>query len=239
VGAPPTTLGLTGCGQPKTANTANPPVGATTAAAPTTPLELLQAAPAKTVAAKSSKMSITMKFSGDLRISAAGDGVARFDPVGSDITLTGDLTIRQLIVGTLVYIQQDGKWTKSDLSAPDAAGQSDPSALLNYLGGISGPPTRTGKTTIHGASATGYQVTIDLDQAASKANAPEKADLQDLKKVSRESTLPFQVWLDDQGRVVQMSYSFKVNQAGKKFVTAVNMALYDFGTPVTITAPKA
>src|SRR3954447_14275829 len=81
---------------------------------------------------------------------------------------------------------------------------SDPSQQLDQLRGA-GQVKRVGTEKIRGAQTTHYRAKIDLRKAAEKAPAAQRdaarRGIERLIKLEGTSTLPVDVWLDDQGRL--------------------------------------
>jgi hypothetical protein len=51
--------------------------------------------------------------------------------------------------------------------------------------------------------------------------------------------LPAQVWIDDQGRLRKMDFSFHLQQNGQKADISFSLELFDFGVQVNVQAPPA
>ncbi len=89
--------------------------------------------------------------------------------------------------------------------------------------------TPLGEQTINGVKTTHYAVVVDI--AKLPADLPGKDSL----VASGLTTLPLDLYVDDQGRPIQVSEDFKVQ--GQQVKSLVNVS--DYNKPVTVTAPPA
>jgi hypothetical protein len=145
------------------------------------------------------------------------------------------------------------QWIKVDLSAagnlaalnPSLGASTDPTQVLNYLRGASNSITEVGKETLRGASTTHYHVDLDLTKAARRLSAgARRAFEQGLSAIGGATSVPADVWIDDQGRLRKFALRLSItprtgNQAGQTFTVSETIELYDFGVPVSVTAPPA
>jgi hypothetical protein len=131
-----------------------------------------------------------------------------------------------------------------DLGALSQATNSDPTQALQYLRGVSDDVTELGEETVRGVKATHYRGTMDFEKMFE--NAP--ADLREKLAATTEqmidalgtTTMPFDVWIDDQGRAVRTSQSFDFTEGAQAGSTmSVVMDLFDFGVDVEIDIPPA
>jgi hypothetical protein len=131
-----------------------------------------------------------------------------------------------------------------DLGAMMQAGNSDPTQSLQYLRGVSGDVEVVGEEEVRGVPATHYRGLFDFDKMIE--NAPP--DLQErlastvetMDAVLGTQDIPFDVWIDDQGRAVRIMQSFDYTegpQAGSSM--SMTMDMFDFGTDVTVEIPPA
>lgn len=168
-------------------------------------------------------------------------------------------------IGSVAYVQLPssmqallgGKpWIKADLPTVEGlagqqlglplAGGLDFTGLLDWVRGVSGGVTVVGTDTIHGAMATHYRAIVDLAKAAANAPAAIRAKLGQTA-IAAGQTIPVDVWIDGQGRVRQLQVSFDPSKLHSPasgtiknpgIVVAV-VDLWNFGTPVHVTAPPA
>ena len=123
---------------------------------------------------------------------------------------------------------------------------------LSYLEGVSSSGVTTvGPATIRGVATTEYKASVDLTKVAAHESAQEQTAVQTLETELQNSTIPLQVWLDDQGRVRQVAYQLSLPSetnsiplpgsttaaASSSFTATIDF--YDFGTPVDVSAPPA
>jgi hypothetical protein len=83
--------------------------------------------------------------------------------------------------------------------------------------------------TVNGVKTTHYKIVVDI--AKLPANLPGKDSL----GASGLSTLPLDLYVDDQGRPIRVSEDFKVQ--GQAVSTNVTVSRYN--QPVTVVAPPA
>lgn len=180
--------------------------------------------------------------------------------------LPAGLGVAQIrIVGPVAYVELPsnvqpllgGKpWVKTDLATVEGlAGQQlgipvfggglDFTGVLDWLRGVSGPVTTDGTTTtIHGDATTHYHADVDLTKAAANAPASSRARVEQAAQAAGQ-IVPVDVWIDNQGRLRRLIASFDPSRiqapAGVTIkspgtVTAT-LELWNFGTPVNVTAP--
>lgn len=130
---------------------------------------------------------------------------------------------------TLVSQHSSNPAVKQIASTLDSALSSvsigDVSAFVNSASSV----RNDGKATVGGVDTTHYSVAIDV--AKLPASLPGREQLQ----ASGLAHLPLELYVDGQGRPVQVSESFTV--ASQKIATKVLVTKYN--QPVTITAPPA
>ncbi len=142
---------------------------------------------------------------------------------------------------------------------------SSPTQSLSYLQGVSDSSiTQLGTQMIRGVPTTEFKATVDLDKAAAKKGPQAQAATKRIEAQIHTSSFPIQLWLDHQGRVRQVSYQLTVpipvpatgssatgssttspgpsttgpsSPPGGQVAVAQTIDFYDFGTPVTVTAP--
>jgi hypothetical protein len=217
-----------------------------------------------TVNAKSAHMALTLGVvePGRAAVNITGTGAASFGTDQSEFSLdipqAGTFQVR-LVGGTLylmvppqAQVATGGKpWASVDLSSLQpgnstvpglGTGSSDPSQILGYLQGVSSSVTNLGPATVRGVPRTHYRAVIDLNKAA-QANPQAAAQYQKLVSQIHTSTLPVDVWTDSSNRVNQMRFQIPVPPAGGGSTTGgtvtLTLQLFDFGAPVTVTAPPA
>jgi hypothetical protein len=193
-----------------------------------------------TVNAKTAKFSTTIEYGESGKtFSMTGSGVMQFQPLAEQMTMRVEgETLQTIVIGNTAYLKEPGQgWQKSNVGElSDSWG--DPTQTLSYLRGVSSDVTKTGTDTIRGVPATGYRATIDMDKAAAQGDATERKAIEAYEKAVGSSTLPVEVWLDGQGRLVREHESVTLTSDGHKVSTDTTVDLYDYGTPVSISAPE-
>jgi hypothetical protein len=139
--------------------------------------------------------------------------------------------------------------TGASLSELEAGQQEDPANTLSYLKQASASGLhRVGTATVRGVPTTEYTATIDLNKvAAAQPGAVAKAIKAEEKSLGT-SSYPISVWVDAKHLVRQLGYHTTVSPASSptagsaassRATVAATLQFYDFGTPVTVTAPAA
>ena len=218
---------------------------------------LVRASGVRTTGAGSSKFAVTSSTSvGVQEIVFAGEGT--FDYT----TRTGSLTfevpgagtegaagsIEQRILGPDLYLSLPKqplvfyKLLVSDVAATPLGNSIDPTAVLQALAGVTTVRT-VGPEQVRGVGTTRYSGEYDVKAALDQAQGPAKTILQTALAGSDITMVPFDVHLDDRGRLVKFEQRIEVPaspQNGGQIVTsALSVELFEFGSPVTVTAPTA
>ena len=237
------------------------------------PLAVVSRAPAQTTAAKTSKVSVTVHMAGVTGLPAGGvsiGGEGAFDYGAGQGTLTLDLPavggvnigrVDAVFAAGVVYeklpsqfaAELGGKpWVKLDLRSVGAdvsqlgQAQSDPTAGLNYLRGVTGAVTKVGDEKVRGTDTTHYRATVDLARAAAATPEPGRTALQKLVGLFTVKTFPVEVWIDGDNRVRRLTFTFDLSsvhvpnaRTQPTGTMTMTMELFDFGTPVSVTLPPA
>ncbi|BCJ34997.1 hypothetical protein Athai_25000 [Actinocatenispora thailandica] len=199
----------------------------------------LQRAYGKTTDAKTAKISATIKITGG---SAAGtttmSGAVQFDPPAEQVTVrTAGQQVEAIMVDGYEYIKTGSSWRKIDISSLTGGAPMDPTQALAYLQGVSSSVTKLGTSTVHGVRATGYRATVEVQKAAAKQGAKAQDALKNLSEHGVHS-IPVEVWLDADGRVVREHSTLTMTGVGSGSMTVDSTTdLTGYGTPVHISAP--
>ncbi len=122
----------------------------------------------------------------------------------------------------------------------DLANQAEtnsPNQGLEYLKGLSGDVQDLGREDVNGQPATHYRASIDYAKLLDKL---PNASQQTRDALSKLGTVPADVWIDGQDRVVKMHMTMDASAFGGGAGAAeVTMQLSDFGVPVDVQAPPA
>ncbi|MFF3890949.1 hypothetical protein [Streptomyces sp. NPDC001914] len=119
-------------------------------------------------------------------------------------------------------------------------GATDPYAAAELLRGARSV-TYVGKTEVAGISVRHYRGTADLGTAARDASAEQRPALRAAAKGFATSAVPFDAYLDDQGRLRKVRHRFSFVNGQRKGTVAVasTLLLYDFGSPAVVRLPDS
>jgi hypothetical protein len=181
-------------------------------------------------------------------------------PQGSMTLLApGGISISEIVVGPDLFMQLPGAagaalaptpWVKAKLAAVNGAsgfnlsttGASNPSQELDLLRSA-GQVTAVGSETVRGVATTHYHAVIDLNRYPSvvapslRAAAARAAAL--LERVTGQSTLAADVWVDRSGLVRRLALDLSVCSSVGTVDATLSMDIYDFGRQPTVTVPPA
>jgi hypothetical protein len=188
------------------------------------------------------------------------------DGVMSGDGKTGDLKVSMPIVGDIEERIVDGviymnlgsfpgaselggkQWVKLDLEQlkqengtlrdlADQAESNSPQQGLEYLQGLSGDVQDLGPDTVAGEPATHYRASIDYTKVLDKL--PD-ASAETRDALTKLGTVPADVWIDAQDRVVKMHMTIAGSALDAGAGSAeFTMQLSDFGVPIDVQAPPA
>ncbi|MEU1706653.1 hypothetical protein ABZ478_14765 [Streptomyces sp. NPDC005706] len=118
-------------------------------------------------------------------------------------------------------------------------GATDPYAAAEVLRGTR-TATYEGKTELDGTPVRHYRGTADLSRASANASADNRASLAAAAKGFATAEVPFDVYLDDQGRIRKLRQRFSFVNGLEKTPVAVasTTLLFGFGTPVDVRLPS-
>jgi hypothetical protein len=224
-------------------------------------IKTLQAAASNSQAAESSRF--TMDMSVDVMgqpTTITASGLIAADGKNGELKVEMPIvgSLEERIVDGVIYMnlgsfpgasgELGGKqWVKLDPSQlqdnpmfGDLAGQAEsnsPKTGLEYLKGLSGDVQDLGQDDVDGQPATHYRASIDysklLDQLPNATQEQRDA-------LAKLGTVPADVWIDGQDRVVKMHMTMDAGSFGAGAGTAdITMQLGDFGVPVDVQAPPA
>ncbi|MEW2572957.1 hypothetical protein [Streptomyces sp. NPDC047070] len=224
------------------------------------PVEVLHGAAGHLVHAGTSKARTSMEMAtGGTRVTIRGEGVYDFadqvgrlkvllpqDPAGTE----GHRPITELLAPGALYMKNRGagvptdKWVRVDTGTLSdgnlvTGGATDPFAAAELLRGAR-TATYMGRTSVAGVAVRHYRGTADLTVAARDASAGNREALRAAAKGFATATVPFDVYLDDQGRIRKVRHRFSFVNGQQKDTVAVSSTtlLYDFGAPVDVRLPK-
>ncbi len=153
--------------------------------------------------------------------------------------------LAEVVQGSKKWIKLDVQQLAADqglqITGVDQLGQADPTQLLALLESLEGAIEDLGADDVRGQPATHYRATINMAKLAATAPADQQAllegQLDQLSQLGLDS-LPVEVWVDGEGRVVRMAATIAVPDTGTGGGTiAFDVELFDFGAPVKIKTP--
>ncbi len=206
------------------------------------------------VRAGTAKARTSMEMaSGGTRVTVRGAGVYDFrDQRGRfEVVLPQDPAggrarrpITELMAGGALYMKNRGagvpadKWVRIETrSLSDGnlvtGGATDPLAAAEVLRGAR-DVTYVGEERVAGTEVRHYRGVADLRAAAKGASAGQRGALEVAAgKGFSKGSVPFDVYLDERGRVRKLRQQFTVANAD----VASTTLLYDFGVPVGVRLP--
>ncbi|MEU8437163.1 hypothetical protein AB0F18_30540 [Streptomyces sp. NPDC029216] len=154
--------------------------------------------------------------------------------------------ITELLVPGALYMKNrgagvpDDKWVRLDTAAlPDGnlvtGGATDPLAAAELLRGAQ-EVTYVGETDVAGTKVRHYRGTTDIGRAAQSASAGVREALRAAAKGFSKDSVPFDAYLDEEGRLRKVRHRFTYVKNGVIDVSSTTL-LYGFGTPVTVVLP--
>jgi hypothetical protein len=224
-------------------------------------VELLHRAAATLERAGSSKARTSMEMAtGGTRVTIRGEGVYDFmeqrgqlkvllpqDPAGTE----EHRPITELLAPGALFMKNRGagvpadKWVRVDIAGLSdgnlvTGGATDPYAAAELLRGAR-TATYMGRTEVAGTPVRHYRGTADLDIAARSASKANRKALKAAAKGFATAEVPFDAYLDDQGRLRKVRHRFSFVNGQQKGTVAVasTTLLYDFGVPAHVQLPDS
>ncbi|MFF2791836.1 hypothetical protein ACFVT6_34645 [Streptomyces sp. NPDC058049] len=154
--------------------------------------------------------------------------------------------ITELLVPGALYMKNrgagvpDDKWVRVDTTALNdgnlvTGGATDPLVAAELLRGAQ-EVTYVGETEVAGTKVRHYRGTTDIGRAAGSASPEVRGALQAAAKGFSTDTVPFDAYLDEEGRLRKVRHRFTYVNNGVIDVSSTTL-LYGFGTPVTVVLP--
>ena len=195
--------------------------------------------------AGSAKVSVrTVSAVDGRKLSSNGEGVIDTEARSARMTLTvgggrQGTSIKVIVADGSVYIQglpgqPAGKWTRSN--AAQQAGPltaANPAQALDLLLGVSDDVKEAGKEELRGASTTRYTGTIDMEKVLERQGSSGGPDTGSMGL----DEVPFEIFIDDEGRPARVEQTIALELAGKKVETVSTTDFYDWGTDADIQPP--
>lgn len=211
--------------------------------------------------AGTSKARTSMELaSGGTRVTIRGQGVYDYrrqlgrlkvllpqDPAGA----VEHRPITELLTPGALFMKNRGagvpadKWVRVETATMSdgnlvTGGATDPFAAAELLRGTR-TATYVGETEVAGAEVRHYRGTADLTAAARDASEGGRKSLAAAAKGFATARVPFDVYLDDEGRIRKVRHRFSFVNGRQKGAVAVasTTLLYDFGVPVDVRLPES
>ncbi|MFF8727832.1 hypothetical protein ACF073_15270 [Streptomyces sp. NPDC015171] len=209
--------------------------------------------------AGSSKAGTSMEMAtGGTRVTIRGKGVYDYrrrlgrltvllpeDPAGA----SEHRPITELLAPGALYMKNRGagvpadKWVRVETATLSdgnlvTGGATDPFAAAEVLRGTR-EATFVERTEVAGIPVRHYRGTADLGRAVRYASAENKASLAAAAKGFATAAVPFDAYLDDEGRIrkLRQRFSFVNGRQRASVAVASTLLLYDFGVPADVRLP--
>lgn len=225
------------------------------------PVQTVRQAADALVDAGSSKARTSMEMAtGGTRVTIRGEGVYDYrrqlgrlkvvlpqDPAGT----SRHRPITELLAPGALFMKNRGagvpadKWVRVDTATLSdgnlvTGGATDPLAAAEVLRGTRSA-TYVGETEVAGAEVRHYRGTADLGVAARGASAANRGPLAAAAKGFATADVPFDVYLDDEGRIrkIRHRFSFVSGERNGTVAVASTTLLYDFGVRADVRLPAS
>lgn len=206
------------------------------------------------VRAGSSRTRTAMEMaSGGTRLTIRGTGRFDYRARVGELTVTlpdiGRRPVTEVITPGLLYMKNRGagvpedKWVRVDTSELSdgnlvTGGVTDPFSAAELLRGAD-EVSYVGDLTLDGTDVRHFRGTTDLVTAAKLASESMRGQLNAAAKGFSTTTVPFDVYLDGQGRLRKVRHEFVFdNSEGKGVKVASTTLLFGFGTRVEVRLPQ-
>lgn len=154
----------------------------------------------------------------------------------------GEGTVRVLVVERAAFVQLPGQDTFIEVPADQLSGSGplapgNPSDLFAFLVGGPEGVEDLGTEDVRGQPMRHFAVVIDLE-AAAEAGGADREQIDQTIEMLGTSSLPAELWIDEQGRLGRMAFSAEIDQPGVGQGTiGVDMQLFDYGVAVDVQRP--
>ncbi|MFJ9829119.1 hypothetical protein ACIRSU_32805 [Streptomyces sp. NPDC101160] len=205
----------------------------------------------------SSKTSTSMEMAtGGTRVTIRGEGGYdfRLRTGRLQVMLPSDAAgesehrpITELLVPGALYMKNRGagvpadKWVRVDTTTLDdgnlvTGGATDPAAAAELLRGAR-QVTYVGEVDLAGVKVRHYRGTTDIAEAARLASPQVRGALAAAAKGFTTDVVPFDAYLDEEGRLRKVRHQFSFSNQGRTVAVASTTLLYGFGARVSVTLP--
>ncbi|WP_370413994.1 hypothetical protein [Streptomyces fradiae] len=155
--------------------------------------------------------------------------------------------ITELLAPGALYMKNRGagvpadKWVRVDTTTLDdgnlvTGGATDPAAAAELLRGAR-DVTYAGETELAGVKVWHYRGTADIGEAARLASPQVRGALAAAAKGFTTDTVPFDAYLDAEGRLRKVRHRFSFSNQGRTVAVASTTLLYGFGARVSVQLP--
>ncbi|MET9656875.1 hypothetical protein [Streptomyces sp. NPDC006510] len=155
--------------------------------------------------------------------------------------------ITELLAPGALYMMNRGagvptdKWVRVDTTALAdgnlvTGGVTDPMAAAELLRGAR-QVTYVGKTVLAGVPVRHYRGTADIGLAARAAAPGSRGALAAAAKGFRKGMVPFEAYLDEQGRLRKVRHRFSFANEGPAVEVVSTTLFFGFGVPVSVQLP--
>ncbi|MFK4211663.1 hypothetical protein [Streptomyces sp. NPDC030920] len=155
--------------------------------------------------------------------------------------------ITELLAPGALYMRNRGagvpadKWVRVDTTTLAdgnlvTGGVTDPMAAAELLRGAR-RVTYVGRTVLAGVPVRHYRGTAEIGLAARGAGPGSRGALTAAAKGFRTDTVPFDAYLDDQGRLRKVRHRFSFANEGPPVAVVSTTLLFGFGAPVSVRLP--
>lgn len=155
--------------------------------------------------------------------------------------------ITELLTPGALYMKNRGagvpadKWVRVDITTLDdgnlvTGGATDPAAAAELLRGAR-KVTYLGEVDLAGVKVGHYRGVADIAHAARVASPQLRGALAAAAKGFAKDTVPFDAYLDGEGRLRKVRHQFSFSNKGRTVAVASTTLLYGFGASVEVTLP--
>ncbi|WP_129841179.1 hypothetical protein [Streptomyces sp. RFCAC02] len=212
--------------------------------------EVVRRAPDVLADAGTSRATTAMQMvTGGTRITIEGRGGFDFAGRTGELRLTlpeGD-AVTEVFVPGLLYMKNRGagvpadKWVRIDVDTLSdgnlvTGGATDPLTAAELLRGVA-HAADLGWTDVDGESLRHYRGVTDIAVAAERATGETREQLACAVGGFTDTRVPFDAYLDGQGRLRKVRHQFSFAGGGGGVEVASTVTLEDFGAPVQVVLP--
>ncbi|GGK19275.1 lipoprotein [Streptomyces camponoticapitis] len=220
------------------------------------PAAVLRSADALVDAGSSKARTSLVMATGGTRVTIRGEGrydfrkrmgqlsvVLPMDPAGAD----GHRPISELLAPAALYMKNrgagvpDDKWVMLDSTTLDdgnlvTGGATDPLTAAELLRAAK-DVEYVGERELAGVRVSHYRGVTDIGRAAKRAAPYARGALASAARGFAEDAVPFDAYLDDEGRLRKVRHQFSYRNQGRTVAVASTTLLYEFGVSFGVRLP--